>query len=60
MKTSKQFKLDNPQLNEAQHAAAYMLTQVDGWKLDGLTLSKDGKVIYLHPNGNALEHQCAK
>jgi len=60
MKTSKQFKSENPQLNEAQHAAAYMLTQVDGWKLDGLTLSKDGKVIYLHSNGNALEHQCAK
>ena len=56
MKTSKQFKLDNPQLNEAQYAAAYMLTQVDGWKLDGLTLSKDDKVIYLHSNGNSLEY----
>jgi len=57
MKTSKQFKADNPQLNESQASSAYMLVCLEGWTLDGLTLSKDDKVIYLHNNGNALTNE---
>ena len=55
MKNTQQFKAANSHLNTAQISSAYHLTQIDGWNIKGLELTKDGKTLFLHENGNALE-----
>ena len=60
MKTRKAFNQAYPQLNARQQSSAYMLSQIDGWRINideptyKVTLTKDGKVLTLHENGNAL------
>ena len=55
-----EFTRQYPQLNEAQLRSSWMLSQVDGWRINideptyKVTLTKDGKVLTLHENGNAL------
>jgi len=56
MKNTQQFKAANSHLNTAQISSAYHLTQIDGWSLGGLKLTKDEKVLFLHENGNALSY----
>jgi hypothetical protein len=55
MKTRKQFDRTHTHLNAAQLSSAYHLTQIDGWSINGLELTKDEKTLFLHENGNALE-----
>ena len=60
MKTRKAFNEAYPQLTARQQSSAYMLSQIDGWRINideptyKVTLTKDGKVLTLHENGNAL------
>jgi hypothetical protein len=60
MKTRKAFNEAYPQLTARQQSSAYMLSQIDGWSITideptyKVTLTKDGKVLTLHENGNAL------
>ena len=55
MKTRKAFDATHSHLNTAQLSSAYHLTQIDGWSINGLELTKDEKTLFLHENGNALE-----
>ena len=60
MKTRKAFNQAYPQLTARQQSSAYMLSQLEGWRINideptyKVTLTKDGKVLTLHENGNAL------
>ena len=37
-----------------QLRAAYQLSEVEGWDVEGKTAFKDGLTLHLHENGNAL------
>ena len=37
-----------------QLQAAYQLSEIEGWHVEGKTAFKDGLTLYLHENGNAL------
>ena len=54
MLTKIKFNLIHPTLNAMQQQAAYQLSEIDGWHVEGKTAFKDGLTLYLHENGNAL------
>ena len=37
-----------------QQQAAYQLSEIDGWEIEGKTAFKDGLTLHLLENGNAL------
>jgi len=37
-----------------QQQAAYQLSEIEGWDVEGKKAFKDGLTIHLHENGNAL------
>ena len=56
MMTSKpKFKEQHPTLNAMQLQAAYQLSEIDGWHVEGKTASKEGVTLQLLENGNALK-----
>ena len=55
MKTKEAFKSLHPTLNPMQLQAAYQLSEIDGWHVEGKTASKDGMTLRLLENGNALK-----
>ena len=48
------FNLLHPTLNAMQQQAAYQLSEIDGWDVEGKTAFKDGLTLHLLENGNAL------
>ena len=51
--TSKiKFKDQHPTLNAMQLQAAYQLSEIDGWHVNGKTASKEGVTLQLLENGN--------
>jgi hypothetical protein len=55
MKKKEAFKSLHPTLNPMQLRAAYQLSEIDGWHVEGKTASKDGMTLRLLENGNALK-----
>ena len=55
MKTKEAFKSLHPTLNPMQLQAAWQLSEIDGWHVEGKTASKDGMTLQLLENGNALK-----
>jgi len=55
MKTKEAFKSLHPTLSQMQLQAAYQLSEIDGWHVEGKTASKDGMTLQLLENGNALK-----
>ena len=54
--TSKiKFSAQHPTLNAMQLQAAYQLSEIDGWHVNGKTASKEGVTLQLLENGNALK-----
>ena len=54
--TSKiKFSAKHPTLNAMQLQAAYQLSEIDGWHVNGKTASKEGVTLQLLENGNALK-----
>ena len=45
----------HPTLNAMQQQAAYHLSELDGWHVEGKTAFKDGLTLQLLENGNALQ-----
>jgi len=54
MITKIKFNLLHPTLNAMQQQAAYQLSEIEGWDVEGKKAFKDGLTIHLHENGNAL------
>jgi len=54
MLTKINFNLLHPTLNAMQQQAAYQLSELDGWHVEGKTAFKDGLTLHLLENGNAL------
>ena len=54
MLTKIKFNLLHPTLNAMQQQAAYQLSEIDGWEIEGKTAFKDGLTLHLLENGNAL------
>jgi hypothetical protein len=54
MKTKQAFNLLHPTLNTMQLQAAYHLSEIDEWEVEGEEAYKDGLTLYLLENGNAL------
>ena len=54
MKSKIKFNLLHPTLNAMQRQAAYQLSEIDGWHVEGKTAFKDGLTLHLLENGNAL------
>jgi hypothetical protein len=54
MLTKIKFNQLHTTLNAMQLQAAYQLSEIDGWHIEGKTALKDGSTLYLHENGNAL------
>ena len=44
----------HPTLNAMQLQAAYQLSEIEDWDVEGKTAFKDGLALHLHENGNAL------
>ena len=49
------FKAQHPTLNAMQLQAAYQLSEIDGWHVEGKTAYKEGVTLQLLENGNALK-----
>ena len=62
MKTKAKFNPLHPTLNAMQLQAAYQLSEIEGFDVVGKTATKDGLVLHLHENGNAMTYKdkCAK
>lgn len=54
MLTKLKFNPLHPTLNAMQLQAAYQLSEIEGWDVEGKTAFKDGLTLHLHENGNAL------
>jgi len=54
MKSRIKFNLLHPTLNAMQQQAAYHLSELEGWHVEGKTAFKDGLTLHLLENGNAL------
>jgi len=55
MTSKTKFKEQHPTLNAMQLQAAYQLSEIDGWHVEGKTASKEGVTLQLLENGNALK-----
>ena len=55
MLTITKFRAQHPTLNAMQLQAAYQLSEIDGWHVEGKTASKEGVTLQLLENGNALK-----
>ena len=55
MLTKTTFNSLHPTLNAMQLQAAYQLSEIDGWHVNGKTASKEGVTLQLLENGNALK-----
>jgi len=54
MLTKLKFNPLHPTLNAMQLRAAYQLSEIEGWHVEGKTAFKDGLTLHLLWNGNAL------
>ena len=54
MKTRQAFDPLHPTLNAMQLQAAWHLSEIDGWEVEGKEAYKDGLTLHLLENGNAL------
>ena len=54
MLTKLKFNPLHPTLNAMQLQAAYQLSEIEGWDVEGKTAFKDGLTLHLLENGNAL------
>ena len=55
MQTRTKFKEQHPTLNAMQLQSAYQLSEIDGWHVNGKTVTKEGVTLQLLENGNALK-----
>ena len=62
MKTRAKFNPLHPTLNAMQLQAAYQLSEIEGFHVEGKTAHKGGLMLHLHENGNALTYpeKCAE
>tara|TARA_B110001452_G_C15185610_1_gene411797 strand:+ start:661 stop:828 length:168 start_codon:yes stop_codon:yes gene_type:complete len=49
------FSAKHPTLNAMQLQAAYQLSEIDGWHVNGKTAYKEGVTLHFLENGNALK-----
>ena len=54
MKTKARFAAEHPQLNAQQARTAYHMTQIEDWHLYGDILIKNGAILHIDKEGNAL------